>query len=227
MRMLLGGLAAIFAFCVFIDPVAAESFDCPLATARRAVTNSLPSGWYTTPVVSPLTETRMMNVGGQPHMVCQYGDAGAVVREAPADQVCVARSGGFECGPASGPAPMPSSETHASGSFDVRGTYEFDLDSGGESRSPASDFWYEVERNNETYLNPRNGARLSVLTAEPSYADCTSAAYSSARTRIETMSGRSWICVRTSEGRVGRFRIDGVSLLTSPRTMTVSFVTWR
>jgi hypothetical protein len=143
-------------------------------------------------------------------------------------QTCVARSGGFECAAAGAPPPTPVSEAHASGTFNVRGTYNFDLDAGAEAPGADSDFWYEVFRNNETYFAPLNGARLAVLTTdEPSYADCTGASYTDARTRIETMPGRSWICARTSDGRISRFRIDGVNHLTAPRTMTITFVTWR
>lgn len=228
MRSLLCGVAAAFAsLFLFAAPAAAESLDCPLTTAQRNITNSVPSGWYTTPVRSRLTETRVADIGGQQTMICEYGAAGLVMREAPASQMCVARSGGFECAAAGGPAPTPTSETHASGAFTVRGTYNIDFDAGAEASGAAAEFWYEVFRDNETYFTPRNGARIAILgAAEPGYSGCTSATYTDARTRIEGTTGGHWFCVRTNEGRVGQFRIDGIDRFARPRTMTITFATW-
>jgi hypothetical protein len=229
MRSLLCGVAAMCAsLFVFSAPAAAESVNCPLTTAQRDVTTPVPSGWYTTPVRSRLTETRVFNMGSQPTMLCQYGEAASVMREVPAGQTCVARSGGFECAAAGGPAPAPVSETHAAGTFTVRGTYNIDFDAGAEAPAAAADFWYEVIRDNETYFTPRNGARIAVLrTTEPGYSGCTAATYTTARTRIESTTGGHWFCVRTSEGRIAQFRIDGVDRFSRPRTMTITFATWR
>ncbi len=227
MRMLLGGLAATFAVLLSATPAGAETFNCPITTANRSITNTLPSGWYTTPVRSRLTETRVDNIGGQPTMVCVYSEAGNVLREVAAGQTCTARSGGFECASSGGPAPMPTSDAHSTGTFAVRGTYEFDLDEGAESPRAVAEFWYEVARNNETYFTPRNGARIAIIGAsEPGYAGCTGATYTNARTRLETLTG-PWLCVRTNEGRVGQFRIDGVDHVATPRRMTITHTTWR
>lgn len=230
MRIVLAAAAfALSCLALTPAPAAAESFECPLTTARRGITNTLPSGWFATPVQSRLMSTRVGAIGSQPTMMCDYGGAGLVMREVPADQTCVARTGGFECAAAGGPAPTPSSETHAAGTFTVRGTYEFDLDTGAEAPRTTSDFWYEIYRNNETYFTPRNGAQLAVFGAsEPSYSDCAAATTASTRTRIETMgAGAAWVCVRTSEGRIARLHIDGVNHLPRPRVMTITFATWR
>jgi hypothetical protein len=228
MRMLLGGLGAVVSLFLITaqTPAAAEAVNCPLTTAQRAITNSLPSGWYTTPVRSRLTETRVMNIGDQQTMACVYGDAATVLREVPAGQVCTARSGGFECGSASAPAPAPASEVHSSGAFTVRGTYDFDLDGGAEAPRASSDFWYEIIRDGETYFTPRGAARIAAMGAtEPSYAGCTSATLAAARTRIETASG-GWFCFRTNEGRIGQFHVDGVDRFTRPVRMTITYSTW-
>lgn len=229
MRMFLCGLAATFAcFFAIATPAAAETVNCPLTEARRSITNTLPSGWRQTPVVSRLTETRVDNVGGELTMVCQYSAAGAVLREVPAGQTCVARTGGFECGPSGSPPPTPTSESHASGTFTVRGTYNIDFDTGAETPRPAADFWYEVIRSGESYLTSRNGARLSIMSAtEPGYSGCTAATYTDARTRIETITAGRWICVRTSEGRIGEFRIESIDRFSAPSRMTMRFTTWR
>lgn len=229
MRSLLCGLAAAFAVLMSATPAAAESVNCPLSEARRTITNSIPSGWYQTPVVSRLTETRVDNIGGQMTMVCTYSAAGSVMREVPSGQVCTARSGGFECGPSSAPPPTPVSETHAAGTFTTRGTYHFDLDAGAETATrTGAEFWYEVIRPGESYFTPRNGARIAVRTStEPGYSGCTSASYTDSRVRIETIPARAWICVRTNEGRVGQFKIDSIDRFARPQSATITFATWR
>ena len=226
MRKLIGGLAAIFAV-LFFTSAAAETVDCPSSTLERTVRPSPPSGWYTTPVRSRLTETRIVTIGGQATMMCIYGDAGSIQREIATGRTCTARSGGFECSGGGAPPPTPASDVHSEGTFTVRGTYEFDLDAGAESARSTAEFWYEVVRDGDTYFTPRGGARLAAMgAAAPSYADCSSATYSSARTRVETLPG-GWLCVRTNEGRISRFHIDGVDRISRPQRMTISYATWR
>lgn len=228
MRLILGGVAAALALFISVAQAAAESVDCPVASVRRGVTTALPRGWFSTPVESRLTEARIDMVGRQAHMTCVYGEAGRIMREVPSGQTCTPRSGGFECSAAGGSTPAPVSEAHATGTFNVRGTWHFDLDAGAESARAGAEFWYEVIRDNETYLTPRNGTGYAVLGAsEPGYAGCTAAAYTEARQRIESIPGRAWICVRTSDGRLGQFRIDGVDRFSSPRRMTITYTTWR
>lgn len=229
MRSILGGAAVLFALFVSAAPAAAESVNCPVASVRRGVTTALPRGWFSTPVESRLTEARIDMIGFQAHMTCVYGEAARVMREVPSGQTCTPRSGGFECSAGGGPAPAPASETHGAGTFSVRGTWHFDLDAGAESARAGAEFWYEVIRDNETYLTPRNGTRYAVRSSasEPGYAGCTAATYSEARLRIESLAARAWICVRTSDGRLGQFRIDSIDRFSSPRRMTITHTTWR
>lgn len=225
MRLMFASVAALLLF--YAEAASAESVNCPFATATRDLTTSVPSGWYTTPTRSRLTETRVAEIGGQRTMVCVYGEAASIMREVPAGQVCTARAGGFECGSASGPTPAPESESHAAGTFTVRGTYEFDLDAGAESSRVAAEFWYEVIRDGETYFTPRRTARILAMGArEPAYADCTSAALAATRTRIESGASGTWYCFRTNEGRVGKFRLESVDRFASPRRATIRFTTW-
>ena len=201
-------------------------FYWPLTTAQRGITNALPSGWYTTPIRSRLTEARVVDIGGQRTMPCVYGEAATVMREIPAGQVCTARTGGFECGSASGPAPTPTSEAHSSGAFSVRGSYDFDLDAGAEAPKTSSEFWYEVVREGESYFTPRRGARIAAMGAsEPRYARCTSATMTGTRTRrIETAG--AWFCFRTNDGRIGQFHVDSVDRFARPARITITYTTW-
>ncbi|MBX9747659.1 MAG: hypothetical protein K2X34_12205 [Hyphomonadaceae bacterium] len=238
MRSLLGGLAAAFAFFfIAAAPAAAETINCPLSEARRTITTPLPSGWWTTPIVDDLSETRVQDIGGTPALVCVYGPAGSVQREAPANHDCTARTGGFECVPrirlVPGLRPVPgltpitpsASVVHAQGTGVVRQTYMFDLDTGAETGAGA-DLWFHAVSNTELYLEPRNGARLALGDgSDRGHSGCSSATLTTARIPLASLAAGTFVCARTSDGRVAQFRIDGVA--GSPRYMTLTFTTWQ
>jgi len=77
--------------------LAEQRINCPQQQAKRMITDRLPSGWWTTPVVDGLSQTKIMNVGGQPTLMCVYGNAGSIQREAPSGKSCRAVTGGFVC----------------------------------------------------------------------------------------------------------------------------------
>jgi len=77
--------------------LAATQVNCPQQQAKRMITDRLPSGWWTTPVVDRLSQTKVMNVGGKPTLMCIYGNAGSIQREAPRGKACRAVTGGFTC----------------------------------------------------------------------------------------------------------------------------------
>jgi hypothetical protein len=74
-----------------------ETIKCPLNQARRTITDNLPPGWWTTPFLWNLTQTKIDNSGGGPTLVCMYGLSGSVQRLAPSGENCVAETGGFAC----------------------------------------------------------------------------------------------------------------------------------
>lgn len=92
------GLLAGLALSIAAGPALAEQrINCPQQQAKRMITNNLPSGWWTTPVVDRVTETKTMNIGGKLALVCVYGNAGSIQRNAPNGKNCRAVSGGFVC----------------------------------------------------------------------------------------------------------------------------------
>jgi len=237
MRYLLGGLAAAFAYCFFAAaPAAAETINCPLSQARRTITTPLPSGWWTTPIVDNLSETRVQDIGGTPALVCVYGPAGSVQRNAPENHTCTAQPGGFECvprirlvpglRPIPGLIPVPSAAVvHAQGTGVVRQTYLFDLDTGAET-SAGADFWFHAVTNTEMYLEPRNGARLALGDgSDRGHAGCSAASFSTAQIPLASVPPGTFVCARTNEGRIRQFRIDAIA--GSPRYITLSFTTWQ
>lgn len=230
MRIVFSGLAAAFALLFFAAPTAAaESIECPLSQARRTITNDLPSGWWTTPIVNNLSETRIQEIGGETALVCVYGPSGSVQRNAPEGQVCTARTGGFDCTPRLRPVPLPlprpTPQTHSTGQRSVPQTYVIDLDSG--EVGGAGDIWFHAVTNTELYIEPRGGAQMAVGDrSNRGYAGCSSAAYSTARVPLSDIPVGSYVCVRTNEGRVSQFRMNAIST-GSPKTLRIGYTTWR
>ncbi len=237
MRTLLSGLAAAFAFFLITAvPAAAESINCPLSQARRTVTNDLPDGWWTTPMVNNLSETRVQDIGGEPALVCVYGPSGSIQRNAPENHTCTARTGGFECTPRVRlvpgiiprpmPTPTPTPVTHSTGPLSVPQTYTFDLDAGGVGGAGA-DIWFHAVTNTELYLEPRGGAQMAVGDrSNRGLAGCSAESFSATRVPLADVPVGSYVCVRTNEGRISQFRMNAISS-GSPKTLSIGYTTWR
>ena len=221
MRTILSGLAAAFAVFFLTAPTAAaEAIECPLSQARREITTNLPDGWWTTPLVNNLSDTRVQNIGGDPALMCIYGASGSVQRNAPAGQTCTARTGGFDCASASRPV------THSTRILEVPQTYAFDLDAGNVG-SAGADLWFHAVTNAELYIEPRNGARIAVGDRSNRGRDgCASASYSTARVELAAIPVGAYVCVRTNEGRISQFRMNNITS-GSPKTLTIGYTTWR
>lgn len=258
-------MAAIL-FAGLAGTAAAETrIDCPLQQARRTIVGNMAKGWWTTPIVDRLSQTKIMTIGGKPTLVCVYGNAGSVQREAPAGRKCRAITGGFVCtGGATTPAPsvqlqqkpqVPSTPkpapdvtlqqkiplptpqqpaprqgqpvTLSTGDLTVRQTYTFDLDRGVVGQGAIADVWFQAKTAKELYLTPRNGAAMSVSgTRNRGMAGCSKARYSSDSLPLARLPTGTYICVRTSEGRISEFRVNGLSA-GSPRTLELGYTTWR
>lgn len=233
MRAMFAGLAVVFAFFVIaVDEASAQAVECPLSQARRTITSDLPSGWWTTPVVNSLTETRVQNIGGEPALVCVYGPSGAVQRQAPPNSSCTARTGGFDCRPYATLAPgltpgvlRPAPQTHATGSLSAPQTYLFDLDNGAVGGD--GDVWFYAVTNTQLYLEPSGGAQMAVGDRSNRGRDgCAAASYSTARVALSEVPVGSYVCVRTNEGRFSQFRVNAISS-GSPRTLSLGYTTWQ
>lgn len=232
MRIYLGGIVAAFALLLLpATPAAAETINCPLSQATRTITNTLPDGWWTTPIQNNLSGTRIQTIGGQPALVCEYGPSGSVQRNAPANHNCTARTGGFECTPRIRvtpvpiPLPTPAPVTHSTGPLSVQQTYLFDLDNG--TVGSAGDIWIHAITDAQIFYEPSGGAQMAVGDrSNRGFAGCSSATYSAARVNIRRVPVGSYVCVRTNEGRISQFRVNGVSEGPN-RTFTLGYTTWR
>lgn len=213
---------------------------CPLQQATRTITNNLPSGWWTTPVVNRLSETRVMNVGGKPTLLCIYGQSGSIQREAPAGRQCRSVTGGFMCSGAALKVPAPKVQipqqpaqtapqqakptTFSTGSLSVRQTHLFDLDRGIMDNRSAADIWLEAKTAKDLYLTPQNGAAISVSgSRNRGMSGCARARYSRGTLPLAKLRVGTYVCVRTNEKRISEFRINGLS----KGTLSLGYTTWQ
>lgn len=227
------GLLALLAGAQF---AAAETrIDCPLSQAKRTITDPLPKDWWTTPVVNRLSETKIMNIGGQAALVCVYGSSGSVQRNAPAGQSCQATTSGFVCGGKAVPqtqsqAPLQqapaAAKTFSTGPIAVKQTYSFDLDNGAIGGGGV-DIWLETDRQNQLLLTPRGSVQMSVSGGRNrGYDGCRQAKYSNAKIPVAKLSVGTYVCVRTNEGRISEFRYNGLDG-TTVKTLKLGYTTWQ
>jgi hypothetical protein len=230
--------AALFAFA---ETASAETVTCPLPNARREITTALPSGWWTTPIVNTLTETKIQNIGGKPALMCIYGPAGSIQRDAPANSNCTAQTGGFDCkvnlvikpgvlGHLGGLKVQPINPgTYKSAILNVRQTFTFDLDEGVEQGAGgAADLWFEADTATLLYIVPRNGATMwTGDRSNRNYEGCAGADahYTADRISLSDLPVGSYVCVKTNGGRISQYRINALSA-GSPKTLTIGFTTW-
>ncbi len=195
---------------------------CPLSQARRTITDTLPSGWWTTPIVNRLSDTKVQNIGGEPALICVYGSSGSVQRKAPRGETCTAVGGGFRCVSARPAGP----QTFSTKRLNIRQTYLIDLDRGSATNSNA-DIWFQAETRDLLYLTPRNGAKMGVGDrSNRGYGGCSSARMTGNRVSLRDVPVGSYVCVRTNEGRISQFRVNDLSS-GSPKILSIGYTTWR
>lgn len=200
---------------------ATRTISCPIEKARREVTTALPDAWWSTPYVSSLRTTKVVEISGRKALQCDYGQSGKIQRYAPRRATCVARPGGFSCEtrPAAGP------RTFSTGEIKIRQTYSADLDRGREGAAGA-DIFFQAETRDLLYLSPRNGAQIGVGNrSNRGYRGCSRARYTSERVSLRDVPVGSYVCVKTNKGRISQFRVNRISG-GSPKTVTIGYTTF-
>ncbi|MCI5078714.1 hypothetical protein [Oricola sp.] len=211
---------AVLGLAALVPTAQADTISCPHTKIRREVTTPLPSGWWNTPYVNSLQNTRVVTIGGRTALQCQYGEAGNIQRYAPDNQNCEAVAGGFRCTRASA-----GLRTFSTGLIDIPQTYLADLDRGRVTQ-PGADIWFQAETRNLLYIVPKNGARIGISgTRNRGYEGCRSARMSTNRISLRDIPVGTYVCVRTNEGRISEFRVNAVSP-GSPKTLTIGYTTW-
>ncbi|MEE9434999.1 MAG: hypothetical protein V3V15_12250 [Sphingorhabdus sp.] len=225
---LLPGLILAAGFSIVFAPeakAATQHISCPLEKIRRAVTTPLPSGWWSTPIVNRLQQARVVTIAGRKALQCNYGSAGNIQRYAPSGATCRATTAGFIC--RTNNILLPSRpRTHTTGPLNIRQTFLADLDSGRITQNGA-DIWFQAETRYRLFVTPRNGAKIAVGNrSNRGFAGCSRAHFHSGKVALSSIPVGSYVCVKTNQGRISQFRVNGLSS-GSPKTLSIGYTTWK
>jgi len=126
-------------------------------------------------------------------------------------------------GPVITPVPVPATPvTYSTGPINLQQTFAADLDSGNVG-SPGADIWYQAETAIQKFITPRNGAKLALGNkSNRGYAGCAAESFSTNRISIWQMPVGSYVCVKTNQGRISQFRLNGYA----GTTMKLGYTTW-
>lgn len=125
------------------------------------------------------------------------------------------------------PAPAPAPVTFSTGPIKIPQTWAFDLDHGNLGGGANSDLWFQAVTPVKLFLKPRNGAKMAVGDrSNRGFAGCSVASYSAARVPIWTLPVGSYVCVKTSQGRISQFRVNKLTA-GSPKKLKIGYTTWQ
>lgn len=231
----------VFWFCLSAGALNALDINCPLTTANRTLSDSLPAGWLVVPYSERVLATRVTNSGATQTLICDYGQAGLVQKNAPSDYVCTGRIGGFSCNlvvvsAGSTPTVRPGGPIiHRSGSVSVRARYEIDFDTGTVATGSAqSDLAFHYDPTHRWTLDTRGNAywrhNRSTRLGKSGCAAEIGIAGSRYRTDYYSVGppdvGNS-ACVITNQGRLAEFTVTGFSTTdTGVPSIQFTFTTW-
>lgn len=112
--------------------------------------------------------------------------------------------------------------THSTGPINLQQTYTANLDNGAIGGGGA-DIWYRAVTAVQKYIKPINGAKLAVGNkSNRGFAGCKTETFSSAQVSIWTLPVGSYVCVKTNQGRISQFRLNGYA----GTTMKLGYTTW-
>ncbi|MCF4097736.1 SH3 domain-containing protein [Maritalea mediterranea] len=122
------------------------------------------------------------------------------------------------------PTPTPTPPvTHSTGPINLKSSFMANLDNGNVG-SAGADIWYHAVNPVEKYIEPRNGAKLALGDrSNRGYNGCKTESFSSTPISIWEMPVGSYVCVKTNEGRISQFRLNGYA----GTTMKLGYTTWQ
>ncbi|MFT6658182.1 SH3 domain-containing protein [Maritalea sp.] len=112
--------------------------------------------------------------------------------------------------------------TFSTGPINLQQTYTANLDNGAIGGGGA-DIWYRAVTAVQKYIKPINGAKLAVGDkSNRGFSGCKTEAFSTAQVSIWTLPVGSYVCVKTNQGRISQFRLNGYT----GTTMKLGYTTW-
>ena len=198
---------------------------CPTQARREIVSPLPPGGWWQTPIIENLHNTTIAPIGGVQSLICEYGVVGSIQRHVPPGMICHPEPGGFACMVPGPPPPPPNPGTHSTGAVTLHQTYMVDFDTGAVV-IPGADLWFEAVDPVHKFLAPQNGAGIAVGDrSNRGWEGCRFASFSYGRVPLAAVPVGSYICMRTNQGRISQFRMNGIS--GGPvQTLQLGFTTW-
>ena len=199
------------------------NINCPISTARVAMTTNLPNGWWRTPYVNRLQGTTINVVGGKRTLVCKYGNHAAfwTMRLEPAGKNCQRRPRGFHCRDIIQPP-----RTHRTGPLVIPQTYLADLDT-GQVKPQGADIWFEAKTATRRFITPRNGARIAIAGRRSiGLAGCKQRPLRNTPIPIRSIPVGTYVCVKTNQGRYSQFRVNRAAG-PSPGNIHLGYTTWK
>ncbi len=135
-----------------------------------------------------------------------------------------------EPGPSEQPNACAAESAYSTGSFQLSGTWSFDLETGTTPFGLApTDVFNRRDSSSEAYWDPRNNALLASWgPTAPTRAQCAGAPLSSDWIDLSTQAVGDWVCVQTNEGRLARFRVTGANSLplSTAGLFEIEYLTW-
>lgn len=125
-----------------------------------------------------------------------------------------------------GAAPAPAPVTFSTGPILLKQTYTADFDHGNVG-GPGADIWFQAVNPTHRYLKPRNGAKIAVGDrSNRGFAGCSVASYSSHRVPLAAVPAGSYVCMKTSAGRISQFKVRAV-LGGAVKRLKLGYTTWQ
>lgn len=126
--------------------------------------------------------------------------------------------------PVVAPPPPPAPVVLSEGTFQLSPQQNVNLDNGVVGPAGA-DLSYAVAGFTRQ-LVPVNGAQISFTNgAQRGFAGCSGASFNNGPVLQASLSIGSFVCVRTSEGRISEFRVDAIGNILG--ILTVRYTTWQ
>ena len=113
-------------------------------------------------------------------------------------------------------------EVYSSGSINLQQSYTANLDSGAIGWVGA-DIWYRAILPVSKSISPRNGALLAQGDgSNRGFTGCNAATFTDQPIPVGDIPVGTYVCVKTNQGRISQFRLDGYA----GTTMKLSYTTW-
>ncbi len=123
------------------------------------------------------------------------------------------------------PPPPPIDDvpvTFSTGPIDLPQTFTANLDNGTVGGG-GTDIWYQAATAVEKYITPQAGAMIALGDgSNRGYEGCSEELFSDERVPLADMPPGTYVCVKTNQGRISQFRVNGFV----GTTMKLGYTTW-